>query len=190
MSIFVDQMKRNMISNWFWLIFNFFQTMPSLLLQQLDRRSGQHSDRPQMRATPPPSPSTIMTLLATCQSTLSLFPRSLSMRHHSVISLPSCMDLPYQPLLLVPGKHPATLSTTVPHTGCYLMATALLLYMPMAQDQWVRFTLSLSHVTLYYRSTHMKGLCEYSKLKHGEKTLWAKAWVGTRGPLGVIWSGH
>lgn len=146
-------------------------TMPSLLLQQLDRRSGQHSDRPQMRATPPPSPSTIMTLLATCQSTLSLFPQSPSMRRHSVISLPSHMDLPYQPLLLVPGKHPAMLSTTVPHTGCYLMATALLLYMPMAQDQSVRSTLSLSHVTLYYRRTHMKGLCEYSKLKHGEKTL-------------------
>lgn len=142
--------------------------MLSLVLELLDRRLGQHLDPPQMRATPPPSPSTIMTLLATCQSTPSLFPLSLSMPPHSVSSLLSHTDLLYQHLIVVPAKHPATLSMTAPHTGCSPTATALLLYMPVAHDLSVWSTLSPSHVTYYYRSTHMRSRCEHSKLGHGE----------------------
>ncbi len=160
--------------------------MPSLLLQPLDRRLGQHLDLPQMRATPPPSPSTIMTLLATCQSTPSLFPRSLSMRPHSASSPLSHTDLIYKPPPLVPGQHPAMLSMTAPHPGCYPMATALLLYTPVAHDQSVWSMLSPSHVTLYYRSTHMKSPCEHSKLRYGEKkkTLLSKNVLGPEDHLG------
>lgn len=162
MPVFVaPQINQNSISDCF---FNLFQTMPSLLL---DRKLVQLSDPPQTRATPPPSPSATMTLPETCRSTLSLFPRSLSTPRRSVSSSRTHTDLLYQSLILVPGQRPATLSMTAPHTGCYLMATALLLYMPAAHDQSVLFTLSPSHVTLYYVSTRMSSRCEYSR--HGEK---------------------
>lgn len=141
--------------------------MPSLLLQLLARRLGQHLDPPQMRATPPPSTSTIMTLLATCQSTPSLFLQSPSMPPHSVSRPLSHTDFLYQHLPLVAGQNPAMPSMTAPHTGCYPMATALLLYMPVAHAQSVWCTLSPSHVTPYYRSTHMRSLCEHSKLRLG-----------------------
>lgn len=141
--------------------------MLSLLL---DRRLDQHSDPPQMRATPPPSPSAITTLLATYQSTPSLFHQSLSMPPRSVSRFLTHMDLLYWHLPLVPGQqHPATLSMTAPHTGCSPMVTALLLYMPVAHDQSVWSMLSQSHATLYYGNTHMRSLCEHNKQK--KKTL-------------------
>lgn len=133
MPVFVaPQINQNSLSDCFF--FNIFQTTLSLLL---DRKLVQHSDPPQTRATPPPSPSAIMTLPETCQSTLSLSPRSLSTPLRSVSSSLTHTYLLHQPLTLVPGQCPATLSMTAPHTGCYLMATALLLYTPAAHDQSV-----------------------------------------------------
>lgn len=148
------------------------QTMLRLLLHPSARKLAQRFGPPQMRATPPPSPSTITTLLATCRSTQSHFLQSLSMPPHSVSGLPTHMDSLYQYLPLVAGQHPAMPSMTALHTGWYPMATALPLYMPVAHAQPVLSMLSPSHVNLYYRSLHMRNLCEHSELRHGEKLKW------------------
>lgn len=148
--------------------------MQSLLLLLLDRRSGLHSDPPQTKATPRPSPSTIMTLLSTCRSTPSPSPQSQSTPPRSVNRSPSAAfwltaihtHLSHQHPALAPGRLPAALSTTAPHTGCCPTATALRPCMPTAPGPSVWCTLSQSHVTLYYRSPHMKSLCE---LRHGER---------------------
>lgn len=155
-------------------------TMPSLVL---DRRLGQHSDPPQMRATQPPSPSTIMTPLETCQSMPSHFPQSLSTPPHSATRPPSptyqvqqgaftvmLMYFLCQHLLMV--QHLLMHSMTALHIGCYPMVTAPPLFMPMAHEPSVSSMLNRGPATPYYRSTCMRSLCEYSKLKEGEKRLY------------------
>lgn len=148
------------------LVSFFPQTTPSPLLDPSDRRSAPLSD-PQMRATPPPSPSTIMTVQATCQSTPSLFLQSRSTRRRSASSFRTRTDLPQQ-LALVPGAKPEQPSMTAPHTGCSPMDTAHLRSMPADRSPPARSTPSPSHVTLY-RRTHMKSLCEHAQLRHGGK---------------------
>lgn len=153
--------------------------MPS---QLLDRRLDQRLGLPQMRATLFPSPSAITTPLATSQSTLNHFPLSLNMPPHSVSSplSPSCQlqqglftaiytALQSQCLSLVPGQHPIVLNMTVPHTEHCPMATALLSFLPAGHGQSVLSMLSPNLLTVYYGSTHMRSLCEHSKLRHGEK---------------------
>lgn len=153
-----------------------FQTMPS---QRLDS-SGLHLGLPQMRATPSPSPSTIMTLLATYQSMLSHSHQSLNMPPHSVSRSPNyhlqqasftaiCTVRLRQYQSLVPEQHPAMVSMTAPHTGCSPMATALLLFTPTGHDQSVLSMLSQSLVTMYCRSTRIRSLCEHSELIHVDK---------------------
>lgn len=151
--------------------------MQSLLQHLLDRRLGQHLDLPQMRAIPLLSPATIMTLLETCQSMQNLFLQSLNMPPHLVTSHPSPTSQLWQGLftvahtdvVLLVQRHPATVSTTVPHIGCCSMVTALLLYILMDHGQRVWSMQSQGHVTLYYRSTRMRSLCEHVKLGHLEK---------------------
>lgn len=136
------------------------QTMPSRLLDPSDRRLDPHSDPPQMRATPPPSPSTIMTVQATCQSTPSLFLQSPSTLRRSASSSQTHTGLLPHQLAVVAGPNPEQPSMTAPHTGCCPMDTAHLRYMPADHAPPARSTLSPSHVTRY-RSTHTKSLCEH-----------------------------
>lgn len=154
--------------------------MPSLLLQLWARRLDQHLDPRPTRATPPPSLSTIMTLLETFQSTPSLFLPSLSMPPRSASRLLSRRGLLQQHLPLAAGRRPAATTMTAPRTGCCPMATALLLYMPEVHGKPVQSTLSPSHVT-YYRNTHMRSLCEHNQRRHWGKGLsWAKRRVAGR----------
>lgn len=134
--------------------------MLSLLSQLLARRLDQHLDPPHMKTTPLHSPSTIMIPLATCLSTPSHFLQSPSMPPHSSSRPPSHMDFLYKHLPLESRQHPTMCSMTAPHIECYPMATALPLYTPMAHAQSAWCTLSPSHVTPYYRKTHMRSLCE------------------------------
>lgn len=153
-------------------------TMPSQLLV---RRLGLHLGLPQMRATPSPSHSTTTTLQATSQNMLSPSPQSPNTPHRSASRTPSCkrqkefstaarMDLLWQ--RLVPGQHLARLRTTVPHTGCSPMATALPPFMPTGLGQSASSMLSPSLVNLCCKSTRIKNLCE--RREAGAKTLLSK----------------
>lgn len=120
-----------------------------------------------------------MILLAACQSTLSHFLQSPSTPPHSASRPPSHTGFLYQHLPLE-SRHPAMRSMTAPHIECYPMATARLLYMPAAHARSAWCTLSLSHVTPYYRKTHMRSLCELAALDVAYKRLsWTKRHVGT-----------
>lgn len=121
-----------------------------------------------MRAIPPPSPSTIMTPLATFQNMPSHSPQSQSMPPHSVSS-PQSPTFLYRCPVVAPGQQPQMFSMTAPHTERCPMATALLPFMPTAHGQPVLFTLSPSPLTPYYRSTHMRSLSENTELRLGEK---------------------
>lgn len=140
--------------------------MPSPLLDPSDRRLDPLSDPPRMRATPPPSPSTITTVQATCQSTPSPFLRSPSTPRRSASRFQTPTDLLPQQLALAAGPNPEQPCTTVPHTGCCPMDTAHLRHTPADHAPPARSTLSPSHVTPY-RSTHMKSLCERIQLGYG-----------------------
>lgn len=161
-----------------WLyLFPSLQTMQSRLL--LDKSSAPHSDQTQMRATPPHSSWTIMTLLETCQSTLSHFLQNQSMPRRSLTHPVSStcqgrsaalIESLHQHQSLELRSHPATPSMTAPHTGCSPTATALQSSTPMARDQLALCTLNPSHVTLYRGITHTRNPCEHSELRHREET--------------------
>lgn len=152
------------------------QTMPS---RPSDRRSDPLSDPPQTRATPLPSPSTITTAPATCQSTPSLFLRSPSTPRRSASRFQTRTDLPRQQPAPAAGPNPEPPSMTAPHTGCCPMDTARLRYTPAGRAPTARSTLSPSHVTLY-RSTRMKSLCEHMEEKPPEGHVSRGQWTECR----------
>lgn len=157
-------------------------TMLSQLLHLLDRRLAQHLSLPQKSAILPPSPVAITILLAACQSMQSHFLQSLNMPLRSQNSPLSPISFTAVHMdLLLQHRHPA--SMTALHTECSSMATALPLYMPIVRDQSVSSMQSPSLVTLYYRNTRMKILCEHNKLRLRKGLFGVKMCVGTRATL-------
>lgn len=151
----------------------------------LSDRLAQHLSLPQS-ATPPPSPAAITILLAACQSMQSRFLQSPSMPPRSQNSplSPSSFTAVLMGLLLQ-HQQATRVCMTAPHTECSSMATALLPYMPTARDQSVLSMQSPSLLTLYYRNTRMKILCEHSKPGLVKRVFGVKLCVGTTATCGA-----
>lgn len=89
-------------------------------------------------------------------------------------------DLMLWELQTGPRWHQVRACTTAPPTGHCSMATALLLYMPVVPDPSAKSTQSPGQVTVYYKGTHMKSLCECRTLILGRMGSTDPKYVGIR----------